>query len=46
VLTPHMAFYSVEAQEELQRRAAQEVARALSGEPPDRPVNPEVLASP
>jgi D-3-phosphoglycerate dehydrogenase / 2-oxoglutarate reductase len=44
VLTPHMAFYSVEAQEELQRRAAQEVAHALSGEPPDRPVNPEVLA--
>jgi D-3-phosphoglycerate dehydrogenase len=45
VLTPHMAFYSVEAQAELQRRAAQEVARALSGEPPDRPVNPEVLAT-
>ncbi|MDP2712771.1 MAG: C-terminal binding protein, partial [Solirubrobacteraceae bacterium] len=32
VLTPHMAFYSVEAQAELQRRAAQEVARALRGE--------------
>jgi D-3-phosphoglycerate dehydrogenase len=42
VLTPHMAFYSVEAQAELQRRAAEEVARALRGEPPDRPVNPEV----
>jgi hypothetical protein len=34
----------VEAQAELQRRAAEEVARALNGEPPDRPVNPEVLA--
>ena len=45
VLTPHMAFYSVEAQAELQRRAAEEVARALAGEAPDRPVNPEVLAA-
>ena len=44
-LTPHMAFYSVEAQAELQRRAAEEVVRALTGQPPDRPVNPEVLAS-
>jgi D-3-phosphoglycerate dehydrogenase / 2-oxoglutarate reductase len=45
VLTPHMGFYSVEAQAELQRRAAEEVARALAGEPPDRPVNPEVLTT-
>ena len=45
VLTPHMAFYSVEAQADLQRRAADEVARAFRGEPPDRPVNPEVLAT-
>jgi D-3-phosphoglycerate dehydrogenase / 2-oxoglutarate reductase len=44
VLTPHMAFYSVEAQADLQRRAADEVARAFRGEPPARPVNPEVLA--
>jgi D-3-phosphoglycerate dehydrogenase len=44
ILTPHMGFYSVEAQAELQRRAAEEVARAMTGEPPDRPVNPEVLA--
>lgn len=42
VLTPHMSFYSIEAQAELQRRAAEEVARALRGEPPDRPVNPEI----
>jgi D-3-phosphoglycerate dehydrogenase / 2-oxoglutarate reductase len=45
VVTPHMGFYSVEAQAELQRRAAEEVARALAGEPPDRPVNPEVLTT-
>ena len=29
IVTPHMAFYSVEAQDELQQRAAEEVARAL-----------------
>jgi D-3-phosphoglycerate dehydrogenase len=39
VITPHTAFYSVEAQAELQRRAAEEVARALRGEEPRRPVN-------
>jgi D-3-phosphoglycerate dehydrogenase len=43
ILTPHMAFHSIEATEELQRRAAQEVARSLGGEPPDRPVNPEAI---
>lgn len=37
-----MGFHSVEALAELQRRAAEEVARALRGEPPGRPVNPEV----
>ena len=42
VLTPHMGFYSIEAVQELQRRAAEEIARALREEPPDRPVNPEV----
>jgi D-3-phosphoglycerate dehydrogenase len=45
ILTPHMGFYSIEAQQELQRRAAAEVVRALTGEPPDRPVNPEVLSA-
>jgi D-3-phosphoglycerate dehydrogenase len=39
VITPHTAFYSVEAQAELQRRAAEEVLRGLRGEPPRRPVN-------
>jgi len=40
VITPHTAFYSVEAQAELQRRAVDEVVRALRGDPPHRPVNP------
>jgi D-3-phosphoglycerate dehydrogenase / 2-oxoglutarate reductase len=43
LVTPHMSFYSAEAQDELQRRAVDEVVRALTGEPPRRPVNPEVL---
>ena len=34
-----MSFYSVEAQAELQRRAVEEVVRALTGEPPRCPVN-------
>lgn len=44
IITPHMAFHSVEATDELQQRAATEVLRVLTGERPDRPVNPEVLA--
>ena len=43
VLTPHLAFYSRESVIELQTKAAEEVARALTGEPPRSPVNPEVL---
>ncbi len=43
ILTPHLAFYSRESVIELQTKAAQEVARALKGEPPRSPVNPEVL---
>jgi D-3-phosphoglycerate dehydrogenase len=31
ILTPHTAFYSVEALEELQRKCASDVARVLSG---------------
>jgi D-3-phosphoglycerate dehydrogenase len=45
ILTPHVAFYSEESLVELQAKAAQEVARVLSGEPPRYPVNPEVLGS-
>lgn len=39
ILTPHMAFYSVEALEELQTRAVEEVVRAVRGEPARCPVN-------
>ncbi len=44
ILTPHAGFTSVEAVVELQTKAAEEVARALSGKPPRCPVNPEVLS--
>jgi D-3-phosphoglycerate dehydrogenase / 2-oxoglutarate reductase len=43
ILTPHLAFYSRESVIELQTKAAEEIARALRGEPPRSPVNPEVL---
>jgi D-3-phosphoglycerate dehydrogenase len=39
VVTPHMGFYSAEAQAELQRRAADEVVRAFRGDEPRSPVN-------
>ncbi|MDR7426193.1 MAG: C-terminal binding protein [Armatimonadota bacterium] len=39
VLTPHVAFYSEESLQELQRKAAEEVARVLTGQPPRYPVN-------
>jgi D-3-phosphoglycerate dehydrogenase len=45
IITPHMAFFSVEAEEELQRRAAGEVAHALRGEPAEVPVNPEAVGA-
>lgn len=44
ILTPHLAFYSRESVVELQTKAAEEVARALKGEPPRSPVNREILA--
>jgi D-3-phosphoglycerate dehydrogenase len=40
ILTPHTAFYSVEALEELQTKCASDVARVLSGEKPVYPVAP------
>ena len=39
ILTAHIAYYSEESQHDLQRRAAEEVARALRGEPARCPVN-------
>jgi D-3-phosphoglycerate dehydrogenase len=38
ILTPHTAFYSVEALQELQTKCATDVARVLSGEKPVYPV--------
>jgi len=38
ILTPHTAFYSVEALDELQTKCASDVARVLSGEKPVYPV--------
>ena len=44
LLTPHAAWYSAEAVVELRTKAAQEVARVLTGEPPLHSVNsPAVL---
>lgn len=39
VLTPHAAWYSEEAQNDLQRKAAEEIVRVLSGEKPRCCVN-------
>lgn len=39
IITPHTAFYSVEALEELQRKCARDVARVLSGEKAVYPIS-------
>jgi len=38
LLTPHVAFYSQESMLELQRKAAEDVARVLTGQPARNPV--------
>ena len=45
ILTPHAGFYSEESMQELQRRAAEEVARVLRGERPRSLVNADGLAT-
>jgi len=45
ILTPHMSFYSAESLIDLQRKAAEEVVRVLSGDAPLNPLNPEALQS-
>ncbi|MEK7269642.1 MAG: C-terminal binding protein [Planctomycetota bacterium] len=42
VATAHLGWYSLEARDELQRRAAEAVAKVLSGGKPDFVVNPDV----
>lgn len=39
ILTPHAAWYSLDAVRELRTKAAQEVARVLAGQPPLHPAN-------
>jgi D-3-phosphoglycerate dehydrogenase len=39
IVTPHMAYYSEEALEESQRKAATQVIKVLNGEKPDYQVN-------
>ena len=43
IFVPDRVFYSRESVIELQTKAAEEIARALRGEPPRSPVNREVL---
>lgn len=43
VITPHMAWYSNESLSEIQRMAAEEIARVLGGEIPINLVNKDVL---
>ncbi len=38
VLSPHVAWYSEESNEQLRRSAAEEIVRVLSGQPPKNPV--------
>jgi D-3-phosphoglycerate dehydrogenase len=45
LLTPHSGWYSAEAQRDVIARACDEVQRALSGQPPRSPVNPQAPAS-
>ncbi len=44
IVTPHAAFYSVEAVRELRSRVAHQIVAVLTGETPENVVNPEVLA--
>lgn len=43
IVTPHMAWYSRESLDEIRKRAAEEVARVLSGQTPINLVNRDVL---
>lgn len=46
VLTPHVAFYSVEGYAEMRTKGAQEARRILLGEPVRNPVNLHCLTNP
>jgi D-3-phosphoglycerate dehydrogenase len=40
LVTPHMAYYSEQSIAESQRKAATQVVKVLTGEPPDYPIKP------
>jgi D-3-phosphoglycerate dehydrogenase len=44
ILTPHMAGWTWDSRNDLQRKGAEEVVKVLSGEKPKNLVNPEVLS--
>jgi D-3-phosphoglycerate dehydrogenase len=46
LITPHCAFYSVEAAPEMRSKAAQEALRLLQGKPPRCPVNLTIVQKP
>jgi D-3-phosphoglycerate dehydrogenase len=46
IMTPHVAYYSPQAQLELRTRAAENVVAVLSGRMPECVVNPQVLDLP
>jgi D-3-phosphoglycerate dehydrogenase / 2-oxoglutarate reductase len=45
IVTPHVAFYSTEATEDLRTRVARQVAAYLRGETPENVVNPGILGA-
>ena len=44
IVTPHVAWYSEDALRDLQRLAAEQARRVLTGEPPQWVVNPRALS--
>jgi len=45
IITPHTAFFSKAANEELQRRTAEEIVRVIKNKKPENFINPEVLGN-
>ena len=43
IITPHMAWYSTTSITEIQRKSAEQIAKALIGEIPENLVNAEIL---
>jgi D-3-phosphoglycerate dehydrogenase len=45
IITPHTAFFSKAANQELQRRTAEEIVRVIKNKKPENFINPEVLGN-